>query len=44
MNETRPDPVPLFTDEEFIAYLEEQGFWVEGLIREEPEAQTDDRT
>lgn len=36
-NETAPAPVPVFTDEEFIAFLEEQGFWTEGLLAETAE-------
>jgi hypothetical protein len=30
-------PVPVFTDEEFIAFLTEQGFWTEGLLTDETE-------
>lgn len=37
MEKTAPAPVPVLTDDEFIAFLEEQGFWVEGLISEETE-------
>lgn len=34
---TETAPVPVFTDEEFIAFLTEQGFWTEGLLTDEPE-------
>ena len=37
-NETALPQVSSFTDEEFIAFLEAAGFWVDNLVADEPEA------
>jgi hypothetical protein len=37
MNETALPQVPVFTDEEFIAWLGANDFWTEGLIADTDE-------